>query len=66
MPVPSGYSSLYFNSKEITIYLKSLDYYYKDHSIKDNAKKKERTAKYTWTNKKRDIKRLLEYKDTIL
>jgi len=64
MLVLGGYGSLFFNRKEVTAFLKSLDYYYKDYSINDNIKKKERATKYSTSYLKRDIKRLLEFKDS--
>ena len=64
MLVPSRYSSLYFNRKEITTFFKLLDYYYKDYSINNNLEKKERAAEYSTTRVKRDIKRLPEFKDS--
>ena len=41
-----GYSSSYFNRKEVTIFLKTLNRYYKDYRIDDDDEKKERSAKY--------------------
>jgi hypothetical protein len=64
--VSNKYKSLYFDGNEIIIYLKSLDYCFKNYSIKSNIKKKERTVEYIRTNKKRNIERLLESKDSIL
>jgi len=64
MPVPGGYGSLFFDGKEVTAFLKSLDRCYKDHGIDDNEEKKERTAEYSTTRVKRDIKRLPEFKDS--
>jgi hypothetical protein len=64
MPVPGGYGSPYFDGNEITAYLKSLDRCFKDHGIKSDAEKKERTAEYARTDEKRDIERLPESKDS--
>jgi hypothetical protein len=47
MPVLEGYSSLFFNRKEITAFLKTLNRCFKDYKINDNTKKKERAAKYS-------------------
>jgi hypothetical protein len=41
MPVPEGYSSLFFNKKEITTFLKTLNRCFKDYKINNNTKKKE-------------------------
>ena len=42
-----GYSSLFFNRKEITAFLKTLNRCFKDYEINNNTKKKERAAKYS-------------------
>jgi hypothetical protein len=47
MPVPEGYSSLFFNRKEITAFLKTLNRCFKDYEINDDTKKKERATKYS-------------------
>jgi hypothetical protein len=47
MLVLGGYSSLFFNRKEITAFLKTLNKYFKDHEINDDTKKKEQAAKYS-------------------
>jgi hypothetical protein len=47
MPVLGGYSSLFFNGKEITAFLKTLNKYFKDYKINDDTKKKKRAAKYS-------------------
>ena len=65
MPILGEYKSLYFNENKITSYLKSLEYYYKNYKVKSNTKKKKRTTKYSQANKKRDIKILLEFKNSI-
>jgi hypothetical protein len=46
MPVPGGYSSLFFNRKEITAFLKTLNKCFKDYKINNNTEKKEQAAKY--------------------
>jgi hypothetical protein len=40
MPVLGGYNSLFFNRKEITTFLKTLNKYFKDYKINNNTKKK--------------------------
>jgi hypothetical protein len=47
MPVPGGYSSLFFNKKEITAFLKTLNRCFKDYKINDDTEKKEQAAKYS-------------------
>ena len=47
MPVLGGYSSLFFNRKEITTFLKTLNRYFKDYEINDDTKKKEQATKYS-------------------
>ena len=47
MPVLGGYSSLFFNRKEITTFLKTLNRYFKDYKINNNTKKKEQATKYS-------------------
>ena len=42
-----GYSSLFFNRKEITAFLKTLNKCFKDYKINNNIKKKERAIKYS-------------------
>jgi hypothetical protein len=44
--VPKEYSSLFFNRKEITTFLKTLNKCFKDYEINNNTKKKERATKY--------------------
>jgi hypothetical protein len=61
MPVPGGYSSLFFDKKEITAFLKTLNRYFKDHEINDDTEKKERATEYSARQYRKDIKRLLEY-----
>jgi hypothetical protein len=38
--VPGEYNSLFFNRKEITTFLKTLNKYFKDYKINNNIKKK--------------------------
>jgi hypothetical protein len=45
--VLGGYSSLFFNKKEITAFLKTLNRYFKDYKINNNTKKKKRAIKYS-------------------
>jgi hypothetical protein len=47
MPVPRGYNSPFFDRKEITTFLKTLNRCFKDHEIDDDTKKKERATKYS-------------------
>jgi hypothetical protein len=47
MLVPRGYSSLFFDRKEITAFLKTLNRCFKDHEIDDDTEKKEQAAKYS-------------------
>jgi hypothetical protein len=47
MPVLKGYNSPFFNRKEITAFLKTLNKYFKDHEIDDDIKKKERAIEYS-------------------
>jgi hypothetical protein len=61
MPVLGGYSSLFFNRKEITAFLKTLNKYFKDYKINNNTEKKERATKYSTRQYRKDIKRLSEY-----
>ena len=63
MPVPRGYSSLYFKGKEITTFLRALNRCFKDYRINNNKEKKERIVEYIAKRFRRDIKRLLEYRD---
>ena len=62
--VPRGYSSPYFKGKEITTFLRSLNRCFKDYRINNNKEKKERVIEYLSKRFKKDIKRLLEYKDS--
>ena len=61
--VPRGYSSPYFKGKEVIVFLKTLNQYFKDYSINNDKEKKEHIVEYVVKRFKRDIKRLLEYKD---
>jgi hypothetical protein len=45
--VLKGYSSLFFNRKEITTFLKTLNKCFKDYKINNNTEKKERATKYS-------------------
>jgi hypothetical protein len=63
MPVLGGYSSLFFNRKEITVFLKTLNRCFKDYEINDDTKKKERATKYSARQYRKDIKRLSEYQN---
>jgi hypothetical protein len=63
MPVPGGYGSPFFDGKEITAFLKSLNRCFKDHEIDDDTEKKERTAEYSSRRYQREIERLLEYRN---
>ena len=47
IPVLGGYNSLFFNGKEITAFLKTLNRCFKDYKINNNTKKKERAIKYS-------------------
>jgi hypothetical protein len=47
MPVLGGYSSLFFNRKEITAFLKTLNRCFKDYEINDDTEKKEQAAEYS-------------------
>ncbi len=66
MLVPRGYSSPYFKGKEVTEFLKTLNRYFKDYGINDDKEKKERIVEYVVKRFKKDIKRLLEYRDLTL
>jgi hypothetical protein len=45
--VLGGYNSLFFNRKEITTFLKTLNRCFKDYKINNNTKKKEQATKYS-------------------
>ena len=47
MPVLRGYNSPFFDRKEITAFLKTLNKCFKDHEIDDDIKKKERAIEYS-------------------
>jgi hypothetical protein len=47
MPVLGGYSSPFFNGKEITAFLKTLNRCFKDYEINNNTKKKKRAIEYS-------------------
>ena len=63
MPVLRGYNSPFFNRKEITAFLKTLNKYFKDYKIDDDIKKKERAIEYFIKQYRKDIERLSEYQD---
>ena len=63
IPVLRGYGSPYFNRKEVIVFLKTLNRYFKDYGINNNKEKKERIVEYIAKCFKRHIKRLLEYRD---
>ena len=46
MLVLRGYSSPFFNRKEIIAFLKTLNKCFKDYKINDDIEKKERAAEY--------------------
>ena len=64
MLVLSGYGSLYFEGKEITTFLRSLNRCFKDYRINDNKEKKECVTEYLAKCFKKNIKQLLEYRDS--
>ncbi len=66
MLVPRGYSSPYFEGKEVIEFLKTLNRCFKDYGINDDKEKKERTVEYVVKRFRKDIERLLEYKDSTL
>ena len=47
IPVLRGYSSPFFDKKEITAFLKTLNKCFKDHKINDDIEKKERVIEYS-------------------
>jgi hypothetical protein len=63
MPVLRGYGSPFFNRKEITAFLKTLNKCFKDYEIDDDTEKKERAAEYSIRQYRKDIERLSEYQD---
>ena len=63
MPVLKGYNSPFFNKKEITTFLKTLNKCFKDYKIDDDIKKKERAIEYSIKQYRKDIERLSEYQD---
>jgi hypothetical protein len=56
-----GYSSLFFDRKEIIVFFKTLNKYFKDYKINNDIKKKERVTEYFIKQYQKDIKRLSEY-----
>jgi hypothetical protein len=63
MPVLRGYNSPFFDRKEITAFLKTLNKCFKDHEIDDDIEKKERVIEYFIKQYRKDIERLSEYQD---
>jgi hypothetical protein len=63
MLVPRGYSSPFFDGKEITAFLKTLNRCFKDYKINNDTEKKERAAKYSARQYRKNIKRLPEHQD---
>jgi hypothetical protein len=63
MLVPGGYGSPFFDGKEITAFLRTLNRCFKDHEINDDIEKKERAAEYSARQYRKDIERLSEYQD---
>jgi hypothetical protein len=61
--VPRGYSSLFFNRKEITAFLKTLNRCFKDYKIDNNTEKKKQAVKYSARQYRKDIERLPEHQD---
>ena len=47
MLVLGGYNSLFFNGKEITAFLKTLNRCFKDYKINNNTEKKKQAAEYS-------------------
>ena len=47
MPVLRRYSSPFFNRKEITAFLKTLNKCFKDYEIDDDTEKKKRAIEYS-------------------
>ena len=58
-----GYNSPFFDRKEITAFLKTLNKCFKDYKINDDIEKKERAAEYFIKQYRKDIERLSEYQD---
>ena len=61
MLVLEGYNSPFFNRKEITAFLKTLNKCFKDHKINNDTEKKERVIEYFIKQYRKDIERLSEY-----
>jgi hypothetical protein len=66
MPVPGGYGSPFFDGKEITAFLRTLNRCFKDHEIDDDTEKKERAAEYSARQHRKDIERLSEYQNPMI
>jgi hypothetical protein len=47
MLVPRGYNSPFFDEKEITVFLKTLNKCFKDYKIDNNTEKKKQATKYS-------------------
>ena len=63
MLVLEGYSSLFFNRKEITAFLKTLNKCFKDYKINNDTEKKEQATKYSARQYRKNIERLSEYQN---
>ena len=63
MPVLRGYNSPFFNRKEITAFIRTLNKCFKDHEIDDDIEKKERATEYSARQYRKDIEKLSEYQD---
>jgi hypothetical protein len=61
--VPKGYGSPFFDRKEITAFLKTLNRCFKDYKIDNDTEKKKQAAKYSARQYWKDIERLPEYQD---
>jgi hypothetical protein len=61
MLVPRGYSSPFFDRKEITAFFKTLNRCFKDYEIDDDTEKKKRAAEYSARQYRKNIKRLPEH-----
>jgi len=66
MLVLEGYNSPFFNRKEITAFLKTLNKCFKDHKINNDTEKKKRVTEYFIKQYRKDIERLSEYQDLII
>ena len=66
MQVLEGYNRPFFNRKEITAFLKTLNKCFKDHKINNDTEKKKRVTEYFIKQYRKDIERLSEYQDLII